>query len=306
MTFVSPNFTLAAFTNMDGYLIELLWRYILTFGSLSFGGTLLCSMARVVVCSVCSYTFPCSLVTLYDKTMNTTMITTGSDTAMEEDEDQWLNIIAVLFYLPCLIFHVFVIGSVWEGRLQNQGTHSHQHDATLEQQETVQQILASLRKIEWSASRRSDESEAEASTATTVGSSAWTTLENTTIACQINQPDDDSCCCPICLDAFRTGQMVSQGNLCPHWFHTDCLELWIVKTVACGGCPSTTLPSPLSPPNALCTCPCCRQDLVQRSSQPPQTQSSSSTLRRSEPSPGVENNGLGRMPWPFPGFSSSL
>ena len=288
---------------MDGYLIELMWRYILTFGSLSFGGTLLCSMARVVVCSVCSYTFPCSLVTLYDKTMNTTTMTTGSENAMEddkEDEDQWLNIIALLFYLPCLIFHVFVIGSVWEGRLQHQGTdHHHQHDhsaATMEQQQTAQQILASLRQIEWNASsRRSDESESKATaaeksnhteTTATAESSAEKSLENDTkTSCHTtnhhhhHHPDDNDdapCCCPICLEAFRTGQMVSQGNLCPHWFHTECLELWIVKTVACGGYPSTTssslLPSSLSPPNTLCTCPCCRQALVQRSWQPPHPQ----------------------------------
>ena len=43
-------------------------------------------------------------------------------------------------------------------------------------------------------------------------------------------------CCAICLHAFEIGENISKGRVCGHFFHTECLDPWLLKKTSCPYC----------------------------------------------------------------------
>ncbi|XP_058734660.1 RING-H2 finger protein ATL33-like [Vicia villosa] len=45
--------------------------------------------------------------------------------------------------------------------------------------------------------------------------------------------------CPVCLSVFTDGEKLRQLSCCKHYFHADCIDLWLRNRVTCPICRAT-------------------------------------------------------------------
>lgn len=45
--------------------------------------------------------------------------------------------------------------------------------------------------------------------------------------------------CPVCLSAFTDGEKLRQLSCCKHYFHADCIDLWLGNRSSCPICRAT-------------------------------------------------------------------
>ncbi|XP_073291160.1 putative RING-H2 finger protein ATL21A [Primulina huaijiensis] len=54
-----------------------------------------------------------------------------------------------------------------------------------------------------------------------------------------SEPDSSSYICPICLEGYKSQDIVRSIAKCEHRFHADCIELWLRKNITCPVCRTT-------------------------------------------------------------------
>lgn len=45
--------------------------------------------------------------------------------------------------------------------------------------------------------------------------------------------------CPVCLSVFTDGEKLRQLSCCKHYFHADCIDLWLRNRFTCPICRAT-------------------------------------------------------------------
>ena len=44
--------------------------------------------------------------------------------------------------------------------------------------------------------------------------------------------------CPVCLTAFKYGEVIKEVNMCKHLFHVACIDMWLYSHSNCPVCRS--------------------------------------------------------------------
>ncbi|XP_061362259.1 RING-H2 finger protein ATL70-like [Gastrolobium bilobum] len=67
---------------------------------------------------------------------------------------------------------------------------------------------------------------------------------------KLHKPDSTSLSCSICLADYKDSEGLRLLPECGHFFHKECIDMWLRLTLSCPVCRNSPLPTPLPTPLA--------------------------------------------------------